>query len=400
MSHAARADRGRRCAWVVLAALAAALASTATADPSFRGLGDLPGGSLFSVAENVSDNGSTVVGYSGSASGEAAFRWTAAGGMEPLTSGAFWSHALDVSADGSVLVGYGTSSSRDEAFRWTQAGGMVGLGHLPGGRIGSYAYGVSADGSVVVGSGWSEAIRWTQKGGMEGLGWLPGLTHGSNANAVTPDGSAIVGSSGSGSANEAFRWTREGGMVGLGDIPGGALNSQALDVTPDGLVVVGYGTWAGDVTGHDKQAFRWTEADGMVGLVGEGVMRSYAHSVSSDGSVIVGYAEWNSGWGAFIWDAANGIRNLRTVLVSDYGLEHELAGWDLSVAYGVSADGKVLVGSGTNPRGETEAWIADLNTGVIPEPLSMAFMASAFVGVVAWRARKRAKQGQRAARSR
>jgi hypothetical protein len=36
----------------------------------------------------------------------------------------------------------------------------------------------------------------------------------------------------------------------------------------------------------------------------------------------------------------------------------------------------------------------------VPEPFSMAFMGSALAGVVAWRVRKRAKQGQRAARSR
>ena len=42
----------------------------------------------------------------------------------------------------------------------------------------------------------------------------------------------------------------------------------------------------------------------------------------------------------------------------------------LSTAYGVSADGRTIVGTGTNPSsGQTEAWIATLNT--VPEPSSL-----------------------------
>jgi hypothetical protein len=45
------------------------------------------------------------------------------------------------------------------------------------------------------------------------------------------------------------------------------------------------------------------------------------YATTSDGSVIVGVSE-----GAFIWDAANGIRDQQDVLVNDYGLSAELAG--------------------------------------------------------------------------
>ena len=40
------------------------------------GLGDLPGGDFSSIAQDVSDDGSVVVGIGNSASGEEAFRWT------------------------------------------------------------------------------------------------------------------------------------------------------------------------------------------------------------------------------------------------------------------------------------------------------------------------------------
>src|SRR5688500_66911 len=102
---------------------------------SFRGLGDLPGGSFLSAAAAVSSNGNVVVGYSSSAQGNQAFRWTTTNGMVglgDLASGTFSSFASAVSADGSVVVGDSRSASGFEAFRWTQAAGMIGLGDLPG----------------------------------------------------------------------------------------------------------------------------------------------------------------------------------------------------------------------------------------------------------------------------
>ena len=59
-------------------------ASTAHAQASFQGLGDLPGGHYSSTAMDVSPDGSTVVGDSTPLSGGEAFRWTEAGGMQPL----------------------------------------------------------------------------------------------------------------------------------------------------------------------------------------------------------------------------------------------------------------------------------------------------------------------------
>jgi hypothetical protein len=38
----------------------------------------------------------------------------------------------------------------------------------------------------------------------------------------------------------------------------------------------------------------------------------------------------------------------------------DLTGWRLEAATGVSADGKTIVGNGTNPRGFTEAWVANI----------------------------------------
>jgi probable HAF family extracellular repeat protein len=239
------------------------------------GLGDLPGGTEFSEAYDVSADGSVVVGWASSALGFEAIRWTASGGMMALgdlPGAEFTSRAFSVSADGSVVVGEGFSVGGHEAFRWTAEEGMVGLGDLPGGGgLGSAAFGVSADGSVVVGRGNSnggvEAIRWTASDGVISLGDLPGGDFYSSASGVSADGSIVVGgskSSSSGVFGEAFRMSAPGtlqSLYALGDLPGGAFASGAFDVTADGSVVVGVGTSA-----SGGEAFRWTAEEGMVGL--------------------------------------------------------------------------------------------------------------------------------------
>ena len=73
----------------------------------------------------------------------------------------------------------------------------------------------------------------------------------------------------------------------------------------------------------------------------------------------------------FVWDQAHGMRNLQSILVNDFGLD--LTGWKLATATGVSGDGKQIVGFGTDPQGNHEAWIADLSApaAAVPEPSSL-----------------------------
>lgn len=147
--------------------------------PSFQGLGDLSGGDYQSVALGISANGSTVVGYSNSASGQEAFRWEDGSmiGLGDLPGGIFSSSARAVSGDGSVIVGRCTPGGYSEAFRWTQTGGMIGLDGL----VGSNANAVSGNGSIVVGNCDGEAFRW-EDGSIVGLGYLPGYEEYSSAN--------------------------------------------------------------------------------------------------------------------------------------------------------------------------------------------------------------------------
>ena len=211
---------------------------------------------------------------------------------------------------------------------------------------------------------------------MVSLGILPGYSS-SEANGVSGDGSVVVGESRlSMHAAEAFRWTADGGMVSLGSLPG-QYDATAFDVTPDGSTIVGeYWSLLHISSPH---AFRWTAESGMVDLgilPGEhGVSKAYG--VSADGSVVMGTA-WSYPWPftpadqAFIWDDANGMRSLKEVLENDFGLD--LTGWRLTEATGISDDGLIIVGNGRNPSGEREAWIADLAPGPIPGVASFPFL--------------------------
>jgi probable HAF family extracellular repeat protein len=222
-------------------------------------------------------------------------------------------------------------------------------------------YGVSDDGSVVVGtSGTSPgAFRWTQATGMVPLGALA-AGQDSYGSAVSSDGSVVIGSAATaGGGQQAFRWTVGTGMRGLGYVPGGGTSySVATDLSADGSVVVGQG-------GGLLRAFRWTAAGGIVDLgLLSGYREAAAHAVSADGAVVVGGAFNRDDvptYRAVIWDAEHGARDLASILTDELGLD--LAGWNLRGATGISDDGRVIVGSGVNPQGFEEAWIAEL-----PEP--------------------------------
>ena len=79
---------------------------------------------------------------------------------------------------------------------------------------------------------------------------------------------------------------------------------------------------------------------------------------------MVGYSDSENE--AFIWNSTQGMRSLKQVLTNDYGLN--LNGWDLTSANAISADGLTIVGSGFDPRGNGENWIARLDPQPEPQP--------------------------------
>jgi probable HAF family extracellular repeat protein len=344
---------------------AAALATTLisprawSAPPSFQGLGHLPGASNTEPLA-ISADGSTIVGYASYSNGSTqAFRWTGAGGLQGLgyLPGAPGSRAFGVSGDGSVVIG----TSNDRPFRWTSADGIQALSNLPGPMTA-----ISADGLTIVGEteafGGIVPFRWTSADGIQTLSGGVGYDY---ASAVSSDGAVIVGAAG----DQAFRWTSADGMQRLGSLPGGNSVSVAHAVNLDGSVVVGQ-----SYSASGREAFRWSSAGGMQGLgdLSGGSFESAATSVSADGSIIVGYGTSGDANGnfhePFIWDSTHGMRNLKDVLINDYGLD--LNRWLLNTAI-ISADGRTIVGQGSDLMGlQHQLWIA-----TIPEPSSLVLLS-------------------------
>ena len=365
----------------VLMTLLASCASARAAEPSFRGLGFLPGHTV-SQPTAISADGRTVVGYVaiGSQTITNSFQWTAEQGMVRLSLPPnLPGLAQGISADGSVVVGSAILDSGDQvAFRWTAAGTQL-LPSLPSEFPRSAAWAVSADGSVVVGSGSEDltpvAVRWVGDQAQSLGALLPDPTQDTEAvaRAVSADGSVVVGFTHSPNGRyEAFRWTQAGGMVGLGDLPGGPFESLAVGVSADGSTVLGSSERNGN-----NQAFRWTAGTGMVELIG----MEFAKTASADGSVIGGL--WHNGADeliAMIWTEATGARRLSDIL-TEAGVD--TTGWQLRSIDSITPDGLTLAGTAWNPDGLFEGYIATL-----PEP-STATLALAIAGTASMRRRRR-----------
>jgi probable HAF family extracellular repeat protein len=315
------------------------------------------------------------------------------------------STALAVSADGRVVVGVRESTTTPQrGFFWTREQGVVELGTLPGDSS-SFAVGASTDGSVIVGtsqggSGTQTAVRWdrdpaTGTYAIASLG-VPGGWMLSAATGVSGDGSVIVGTltAPDYAGRSAFRWTVQTGIVEFGGLSSGAW-TYGLAVSGDGTTTVGHI----DVPSISTPS-RWNAAGIPASFsVCSGQCRAYAQAVSNDGSVVVGYTEsfgpafrWTSATGsvdlpvptgatalrafsmsgdgrvvgcttassqggeATVWTASRGLINLNTYLPTR-GVD--LTGWYLSHVYGISADGRVLVGAGRHPL-MFEAFVVEL----------------------------------------
>lgn len=204
---------------------------------------------------------------------------------------------------------------------------------------------------------------------FQGLGALDISTFQSEAWSVSADGCVIVGTSWSESGYQAFRWTQATGMVGLGYLPRGG-PSYAYGVSADGSTVVG---WSGD-----REAFRWVEGEGMTGLgdLSGGDLYSQAISVSGDGSVVVGQGTTPTQQ-AFTWSEGHGMQGIPGMLEGrDVSTDGSVVvggahlwsatsgliqlGGEVQETYGISADGQVAVGVGNFGRGlEAFRWTTE-----------------------------------------
>jgi uncharacterized membrane protein len=341
----------------------------AHAQATFTALGTF--GATRATARDVSADGSVVVGTAvdGATNTISVFRWTAEGSMLRPSS----IEDVAVSADGTTVVGGYPSANGNEAFRWTADGTFQGLGDLPGGAFNSAAFDVSANGSVVVGFGGIafegqntvQAFRWTEAGGM-----TPIVEPRTTAHATSANGSVVAGTMGSQTVVGYVADTASG-LTHSVFLPN-AFNDVPQALSADGSVVVGFSEFRVGLSGFRNEAFRWTEAEGTVSLLGPN-SNSVAYDVSADGTAIVGA----NGNGPFYWTAESGALNLRELLVS-LGTAN-LDGWELGAAFGISADGRTVVGSGQHNNGPVQAWVA-----TIPEPSTIGLAIIAALALLAY----------------
>ena len=369
------------------------LASSHASAQTFSALGPTEFGPDYITIfpRDVSDDGTIVAGSSLSQTGiSEAIRWQAGSfsglGYLPGSPPTGQSEATGISGNGNVIVGFSSvalspqGNNRTEPFRIVGAGPMTSLGRLPTTRDRlTQATGTNGDGSVVV--GWDQraptgisAWRWTSGAGMSDLGTLPGSTIGAVARAVTPDGLTVVGDGDTGAGdNVVWRW-RGGNLENLGDLPGGSVNATPFATSADGNVIAGRGHVTAPGFGNRFEAFRWENGTfiGLGDLPG-GDFTSEAYGMSADGNTIVGFSADGSDQerGAFIWDPVHGMRDLRTVLINDFGLT-QLENWNLDVAYAITPDGRTIIGDGLTPAGAFQGWIV-----TIPEPAAGAATALA-----------------------
>ncbi len=344
---------------VLLLILISALLIVPATAATFTPLG-IPNGAVHSSALAISADGLVAVG----ASNLRALRWTdgLTEDLGVLPDGGFASAAFDVSADGSVVVGRSSVKRIEptgyvEGFRWTaDVRRMTELTTCCGGS--GEPEGVSADGSVVVGTnGLPQAFIWTTTDRrIQLLGALPGDDY-SYAHGISADGRFVVGESAPDLPGQwrprAFIWNASGrSMVPLDSTPG-AVVSSAKAISSDGNVVVGQ---------RGANAFRWTAAEGMKDISTLlGSQHSSASAVSADGSIILGTSTFMANGSVvdevpFIWTQASGTQRLDDRLKGASALE----GWKLNSVTDVSDDGHTIVGSGINPAGKQEAWVAKL----------------------------------------
>jgi probable HAF family extracellular repeat protein len=370
----ARSTVGRALRAALLAS-SALIPGLAQAD-DFQGLGFLPGTDT-DATTGLSANGRVVIGagFLFGSGFQKSFVWTN-GAMTEITGvGSGLTQATGVSADGSIVVG-STFGGGATGFIWTPSGGAVIFGPPPGFTV-AEPEGVNADGTVIVGTASGglpdRAFRWTQTGGTVVLGVLPGDTN-SFGFGVSGDGLVVVGQSANALVARAFRWTQTTGMVDLGALPG-ASYTIATATNYDGSVVVGYSV------NPSAHAVQWKSAGIMALPELLGATSSEAYAINYDGSVIVGSNSFASGPSqATVWTTKGGVQGIGNLLVAR-GVN--LTGWSLFEAKGVSADGTIVAGTGTDPSGQQESWIARIanNPGLITVgTVAQSFSGQAAVG--------------------
>lgn len=312
---------------------------------------------MFSLADSalpssVGANGSMVVGSFRNGGG---FYWMPTTGVVFAGGKAVSS----VSRDGRTIVGTAFDSQRrSQAAIWLRSAewkllGSVVPNAVPCDDLLSSSYGASADGKVVVGLAWNgctfaRAFRWEESTGMVDLGSTV-ADRSSRANGVSGDGRVVVGWQEHASGIRlGARWVdgRQTIFTGATEFVG-----EARAATTNGSIIVGQSCRYGDPA--DQSAWLWTPAGGVVCLPSPRIRLPLlyigaAYAVSDDGRVIAGAQSFGLESEAVIW--IDRVPHYLKDYLRANGVPDAFEGWvNTGGVFGMSRDGRVLVGSGAGP---------------------------------------------------
>ena len=346
-------------------------------------------GDTTSAASAISADGTTVVGVSSrpvpfrSQGFRQLWQQTTVSTILPPLAAAQNTVATGVSCDGSVIIGQSGTTSQPQAVKWAN-GQTFPMGFLSSAsNRTSLAKAVSCDGQTIVGQASNstndlEAFRSASTtaapGPLQGLGFIsPSSNNESSANGVSSTG-IIIGRSSRSTAGssvasfEAVSWAPPAGPYqSLGQPFGYGQDDTATAITPDGSVIVGSITF----NSFSFVPFRATRTQSGVissfdALVPCDEGSGSATAVSADGRIVVGFDDCTGPNRAFVWDPVNGYRLVQDILAAAGTLP---AGFTMTIATGISADGTTIVGNGTATGFIPRAWVAVIpRTDVEPCP--------------------------------
>lgn len=287
-----------------------------------------------------------------------AFAWSASGGLQflPLPGLRFTGSAAAVSADGLVVVGAirpgFTSTDPSRASRWIAKSprARYHLQQLPTPDLWSNAWDTSANGGVTVGDrgpaeGQLAAARWINGS----LATLQPVGDTSTARFASSDGATAIGWADVSGRRVLVRWGGDG-SASVFEPPGGMTLDSISAVNPSASAVAGSVSSAGNLA-----PFVWTQRDGFVVLPELGFEsyydRSVAYDVSDDGSVVVGTLQasiqgpGDPGPVGFVWVREEGLFSVNDLFTAS-GLDP----WSVFDVRSVSGDGTRFLAAGNPPR--------------------------------------------------
>ena len=339
-----------------------ALLTFITAASVFAAATFTPTGAINMIPTSMSDDASIVVGTG--PLGTPTLYYTEARGASIIGDGCP-SGLPAISGDGKTVLACNTDAQGLwNAARWLGRTNWQDLGTVAGGvpcdLFLSGSYGVNRDGSLGVGLLYLATLCKANAGTWDLVNGGPptvlpalfGETTYSRANAVNGNGSVIVGWQDQPTGERtAAKWVNGVEELILTDT--GAFNGEALAVNANGGAIVGTGYAFG---GH--QAWIWRDGEGVT-PIGRNGGDWVAVDVTDDGRVVVGLVRRGFTSDAFIWGKGSGASSLYTFITNRGAVVP--AGWTLTVASLISADGNTVYGWGFNPDGLIEMFKVELN---------------------------------------